>query len=229
MIDFADIDTVLLDMDGTLLDLRFDNVFWNELLPAHYAEQHGQSALEARARITSHIARVRQHLDFYCVDAWSRFVGFDVGAQLHAKLAHLIAYRPHAQSFVAQMIAMNKDVRLVTNAHRASIDVKHRVTGIVGDLPYVYSSHDFGHAKETDAFWQTLHTLHPFTAARTLLIDDNETVLDAGARFGIAHTIAITAPDSGKAAKHSERHRGVAHFVELLPQLASASTPMNHS
>ena len=32
-IDWSKIDTVLLDMDGTLLDLRFDNWFWQELIP----------------------------------------------------------------------------------------------------------------------------------------------------------------------------------------------------
>ena len=34
--DWRAIDTVLLDMDGTLLDLRFDNYFWLELVPRKY-------------------------------------------------------------------------------------------------------------------------------------------------------------------------------------------------
>ena len=37
MIDWDRIDTVLLDMDGTLLDLHYDNTLWNELLPARYS------------------------------------------------------------------------------------------------------------------------------------------------------------------------------------------------
>ena len=32
-LDWTSIDTVLLDMDGTLLDLRFDNWFWQEHVP----------------------------------------------------------------------------------------------------------------------------------------------------------------------------------------------------
>ena len=40
---WSDIDTVLLDMDGTLLDLHFDNHFWLEHLPQRYAELHGVS------------------------------------------------------------------------------------------------------------------------------------------------------------------------------------------
>lgn len=41
MIDWSAIDTVLLDMDGTLLDLHFDNHFWQHHLPLRFAERHG--------------------------------------------------------------------------------------------------------------------------------------------------------------------------------------------
>jgi FMN phosphatase YigB (HAD superfamily) len=47
------IDTVLLDMDGTLLDLRFDNYFWMEFLPERYAERHGLTPEQARAVLRS--------------------------------------------------------------------------------------------------------------------------------------------------------------------------------
>ena len=40
MIDWDSIDTVLLDMDGTLLDLHFDNYFWTEHLPDIYSRKH---------------------------------------------------------------------------------------------------------------------------------------------------------------------------------------------
>ncbi len=36
MIDWDNIDTVLLDMDGTLLDLGFDNWFWQPHVPEQY-------------------------------------------------------------------------------------------------------------------------------------------------------------------------------------------------
>ena len=38
MINWPQIDTVFLDMDGTLLDLHFDNHFWREHMPRRYAE-----------------------------------------------------------------------------------------------------------------------------------------------------------------------------------------------
>ena len=45
------IDTVLLDMDGTLLDLHYDNHFWMEHLPQRYAELHGVSRAMAEMEL----------------------------------------------------------------------------------------------------------------------------------------------------------------------------------
>ena len=36
-VDWTKVDHVLLDMDGTLLDLAFDNDFWGHQIHAHYA------------------------------------------------------------------------------------------------------------------------------------------------------------------------------------------------
>src|SRR5215831_5340508 len=44
------IDTVLLDLDGTLLDLAFDNYFWREVIPAAYAISNSISIDAARAQ-----------------------------------------------------------------------------------------------------------------------------------------------------------------------------------
>lgn len=57
MLDWTAIDTVLLDMDGTLLDLHFDNFFWLEYLPLRYAEQHSLPLPVAKARLEGFFGR----------------------------------------------------------------------------------------------------------------------------------------------------------------------------
>ena len=227
MIDWQHIDTVLLDMDGTLLDLRYDNVLWNQCLPERFAHHHGVTHHTARERITQYMQSVRPSLAFYCTDAWTSFVGFDVAElheQLHQAQPQLIAYRPAARQFVSRLIAMQKDVRLATNAHRASLAVKHRATGIEHHLPHVYSAHDFGHAKEDQQFWRKLSAQHYFDPARTLMVDDTEVVLDAARQFGIMHTIMVTTPDSSAAPRIAQRHNSITHFAQLLPELTGAES-----
>ena len=67
-VDWARIDTVLLDMDGTLLDLRFDTWFWQELVPAHYASAHGLSAARAREILAPKFRASIGTLDSDCID-----------------------------------------------------------------------------------------------------------------------------------------------------------------
>ena len=62
-IDWQQVDTVLLDMDGTLLDLAFDNYFWQKLVPETYGEQQGISPAEAQAFIRSQYSAVQHTLN----------------------------------------------------------------------------------------------------------------------------------------------------------------------
>ena len=39
-VDWTEVDHVLLDMDGTLLDLAFDNDFWGQRIHEKYASIH---------------------------------------------------------------------------------------------------------------------------------------------------------------------------------------------
>jgi len=80
MLNWSGIDDVLLDMDGTLLDLRFDTQFWLEHLPAHYAEANALSRDEALARIRARMEAVSGQIGWYCIDEWSAALNLDVGA-----------------------------------------------------------------------------------------------------------------------------------------------------
>jgi putative hydrolase of the HAD superfamily len=215
MVDWSKIDTVLLDMDGTLLDLEFDNVLWNQHLPERFARHRGLTTDAARDHLYAHMRDTRARLEFYCLDYWARFTMLDV-LGLHRELRHLIRYRPQAREFVARLHHAGKRAVLVTNAHRASVTIKDEVTGLLATLHRAVSSHDFELPKEDPAFWLRLKEVEPFDPARTLLIDDNADVLDSAHTHGIHHLRTIAQPDSARPPREQLRHVAV-RFDEIMP------------
>lgn len=214
--DWDGIDDVLLDMDGTLLDLRFDTRFWLEQLPGRYAETNGLSLDEALERIRARMSALSGRLAWYCIDEWSRALNLDVAA-LKRECAHGIRYRDTAVAFLEALAASGKSVRIVTNAHPATVEIKQVRTDIHQYVDAVISSHEFGAAKEQDGFWPALRARHGFDPARTLFIDDSLPVLRAAKRYGIAHILAVSQPDSGEGPRDTEEFDSVRWFTEIMP------------
>ena len=211
-----DIDTVLLDMDGTLLDLAFDNFFWLELVPAHYAERAGIGFDEARGDITARYARCLGKLEWYCVEHWSAELGLDIVA-LKRRHRHRIGYLPGATSFLSAVRAAGKPVAIVTNAHPETIAVKTAETALHERVDEILSSHELAAPKESAAFWHALARRKPFDPRRTLLVEDSLAVLEAARCYGVRHTIAIRKPDSTQPARDITGFTSVGGIAEIAP------------
>ena len=220
MIDWRGIDTVLLDMDGTLLDLHFDNHFWQEHVPLRYAERHGLPHAEARIRLADTYRARAGTLDWYCVDYWTRELQLDI-ARLKEEVAHLIAVHPDVPRFLAALRAAGKGVVLVTNAHRKSLSLKMARTGLQVHFDLLVTAHEVGRPKEDAAFWPRLRALVPYDPQRTLLIDDSLPVLRAARAAGIAHLLAVHRPDTRQPDKDVGEFAALRHFADLLPGLTA--------
>ncbi|HEY7773968.1 MAG TPA: GMP/IMP nucleotidase, partial [Marinagarivorans sp.] len=194
-INWNAVDTVLLDMDGTLLDLHFDNYFWLEHLPQRYAEHHKLDYDQAREKLHRQIKAYQGTLQWYCLDHWSELVQMDIPA-LKQEISHKIRVRPHTEHFLRFLRQQKKKVILVTNAHRRGLDIKLSVTKIDQWLDIVVSSHDYQIPKEAPEFWLQLHAQERFNPARTLFVDDTPRIVARAKEFGIEHLICITPPDS---------------------------------
>lgn len=218
MVSWQNIDTVFLDMDGTLLDLHYDNYFWLTHLPQRYAAYH-QIALEQAQTIIRQ--QVKQHvgtLQWYCLDHWSTLVDMDIAA-LKREITHKIKLRPHTEQFLQRLQQLKKNVVLITNAHPAGLKIKLDVTRLDQWLNGVISSHEFRTPKEDGAFWQHLQNRESFDRQRCLFIDDNIDVLRSARGYGIKHLICITKPDSQKAAKPSGEFVDICDFDTIMPDV----------
>jgi len=216
ILPWREIDSILLDLDGTLLDLYFDNHFWQVHVPAKYAERHGLTATEAHAECFRRYDAKAGTLDWYCVDYWTAALDLDI-AQLKEQLSHLIQVHPDVREFLAAAHLAGKRVALVTNAHRTSLAMKMRQTGLEAYFDAIHSSHSFGIAKEDPAFWTALSQVEPFDPARALLVDDSLPVLRSAAVFGIRHLLAIRQPDSRLPAKDTAEFLAIHRFSEVMP------------
>jgi len=217
MVSWDEIDTVLLDMDGTLLDLHYDNMLWNQLLPARFGAVRNLTDDQARAILFDQMHLNRGQLQFYCLDFWATFTGLDVVA-LHHELVALIRYRPSAERFLGWLRSAGKRSLLVTNAHRQSLHVKNLHSSVIDLLDADVSCHDYGSPKESASFWSRLMTEHPFDPARTLFIDDNDSVLEAAARFGIRHLYTVSQPDSARPHREGLNYPAFNDFADLIPR-----------
>jgi len=216
LVDWDAIDTVLLDMDGTLLDLHFDNHFWQEHVPVRYAERHGLPHAEARSRLVDTYRAKAGTLDWYCVDYWTRTLQLDI-ARLKEEVAHLIAVHPDVPRFLSALRAAGKGVALVTNAHQKSLSLKMARTGLQVHFDLLVTAHEVGLPKEDPAFWPALRAVLPFDPARTLLIDDSLPVLRAARAAGIARLLAIYRPDTRQPEKDVGEFAALRHFAEIMP------------
>lgn len=212
------IDTFLLDMDGTLLDLNFDSEFWLKYIPECYAEKNRIERSEAKEILFKKMNNLRGTLDWYCLDFWSTELKLDVVALKH-DLKHLIQPLPGTVEFLNELKRHKKKIVLTTNAHRGSYNLKMKVTKLERFFDRVISSHDLNTPKENPVFWKKLQKQIHFENSKTALIDDSEPVLKSAAEYGIETLFHVSKPSTKDKEVRSENFQSITNLDALLPML----------
>ena len=194
-------ETLMLDMDGTILDLAFDNYIWKNLVPRRYAVEHGLTLDAARDHLFEQYSAIQGDLEWYCLDHWNDRLGIDV-VKIHHDVTHRIGYLPGALDFLRAVHASDTRVLLVTNSHPDTLDLKDAVTGLGDYFDGIHSSHTYGHAKESQSFWSALREEVGFDAGTTLFVDDSQPVLRSAREYGIGMLVTVTRPDTSEPEKN---------------------------
>ncbi len=208
-------ETLMLDMDGTLLDLAFDNFMWKELVPRRFAVNNDMPYAQAQKLLMDKYAAVQGGLEWYCLDHWCDRLGIDV-MQLHHDASHKIGYLPGALKFLRHVQKMDVRVLLVTNADPDTLALKDSMTGLGDYFDGVHSSHDYGHAKESQDFWAALQEDVGFDSDTTLFIDDSQPVLASAEKYGIEMLVTVTQPDTTAPIREGSKFRGVRRVADFL-------------
>lgn len=214
--NWRNVTTVFLDMDGTLLDLYFDNYFWHEHVPLRYSQKNNIDLHDAKKDLLARYRSKSGTLEWYCTDYWTNDLKLDIPA-LKQEISNRIRILPNVVKFLENLLDCNKRVILATNAHRDSVAVKMNTAQLEKYFVSVISSHDFGHSKEEQLFWNKLMEAEPFDPTTTLFIDDNLEVLAAAERFGIEHLVTIKQPDSSKPEQDTLHYHAISDFSQIMP------------
>ncbi len=215
-IDWTQIDEILLDLDGTLLDLNFDLHFWLEYLPIIYSEKHKVRIEDAKNILQKILDAEIGTLNWYCLDFWRNKLDLDI-VQLKRNVSHLIQVHPNVDEFLTQAKLINKKIYLVTNAHRKTIKLKMQATKIEHYFDDIISSHDFGFAKQEQHFWHELTRNIGLIKERAIFFDDSKDVLNAARKFNIGQIIAISKPSSKLDAKEVSGFINIENFSQVMP------------
>jgi putative hydrolase of the HAD superfamily len=227
-IDWRDIDTVLLDMDGTLLDRHFDDHFWLEHVPRRWAASNGTDLDYARKHLYTLFRSQENTLNWTDLDYWSDRLKLDIPV-LKKEVEHLIAVHPYVVEFLLFLKQHSKSVWLVTNAHSKTLDLKMKRTRIGAYFDGIVSAHQVGLPKEDDRFWAALQSFIPYSAGRTLLGEDSETNLATAARYGIRYLIYVSRYSSTIQPCSSKSYFSIEYFNRLIPLSGSTIISLSGS
>jgi 5'-nucleotidase len=209
------IDTVLLDMDGTLLDKYFDDFFWEEYVPRIFAEQNRMSPEQARKELLKRYQSVESTLQWTDLDYWSEQLGLDI-PELKCKVDHLIQVHPFVIDFLQFTRKSGKQVHLVTNAHSKTLEIKMRKTALGEWFDRIICAEEVGEAKEHPAFWNKLEGMLGYDKKRTLLADDTTKVLRSAKVYEMGYLIFVARPSSRLPVRYSPEFPSIVTFDELI-------------
>ena len=205
-------------MDGTLLDLHFDNHFWLEHVPKKLAERDGTSVEQAMDLVKQEYEKVHGTIHWYCLDFWAEKLQMDI-MEAKREVEHLIQMRADTIPFLDALHETGREVYLVTNAHPGSLSLKVERTELDSHIDTLISTHEFGVTKESQELWQKLQQRLGFDNQHTLFVDDSLHILDAAHEYGINHLLAVRNPDSKQPTRDIDEYPAIDDYRYLIEDI----------
>ena len=182
----------LLDLDGVILNISYDNFFWQKHIPNIYSDIHNISYAEGKAVTTQLFNLKRKTKDWYDIDYWSNMLSIDIKKEKEKKenLA-LISFIEGSEQFLVKLKEHGRKAYLVTNAHRKTLNVKLKKHSLGDYFEEMICSHELGYIKEDIQFWHILKKKLNLVFKKTILIEDSPDNLKAAHSAGLENLIYV--------------------------------------
>jgi len=188
---FKDIECLLIDMDGVILDNAYDNDFWQNQIPEVIADNKGIAFDDAK-RLAIQIFNYKKNTkDWYDVDYWSNMLDIDIEAQKRSEKSFSRISLYDGVIDTLSVLKNKTKTILITNAHRKTLNIKLEKYNLTPYFDEMVCAHELSYVKEDIQLWYMLRSKYRLDYEKTLLVEDTINNINVGLSAGISGAIYV--------------------------------------
>ena len=188
---FKDIECLLIDMDGVILDNAYDNDFWQNQIPEVIADNKGIAFDDAK-RLAIQIFNYKKNTkDWYDVDYWSNMLNIDIEAQKRSEKSFSRISLYDGVIDTLSVLKNKTKTILITNAHRKTLNIKLEKYNLTPYFDEMVCAHELNYVKEDIQLWYMLRSKYRLDYEKTLLVEDTINNINVGLSAGISGAIYV--------------------------------------
>ena len=188
---FKDIECLLIDMDGVILDNAYDNDFWQNQIPEVIADNKGIAFDDAK-RLAIQIFNYKKNTkDWYDVDYWSNMLNIDIEAQKRSEKSFSRISLYDGVIDTLSVLKNKTKMILITNAHRKTLNIKLEKYNLTPYFDEMVCAHELNYVKEDIQLWYMLRSKYRLDYEKTLLVEDTINNINVGLSAGISGAIYV--------------------------------------
>jgi putative hydrolase of the HAD superfamily len=186
-----DIDCMLVDMDGVILDNTYDNNFWQNQIPGVISKNKNISFEDAK-RLAVQIFNYKKNTkDWYDVDYWSNMLNVDIEAEKRSSISFDRIQLYEGVTKTLNKLKDNFRLILITNAHRKTLNIKLEKYDLSPYFENMICAHELHYVKENIQLWYMLKSRFKLDYTKTLLIEDTINNIKVGLSAGISQAVYL--------------------------------------
>ncbi|MCH1416878.1 MAG: HAD-IA family hydrolase [Gammaproteobacteria bacterium] len=186
-----DIECMLVDMDGVILDNTYDNNFWQNQIPGVISKNKNISFEDAK-RLAVQIFNYKKNTkDWYDVDYWSNMLNVDIEAEKRSSISFDRIQLYEGVTKTLNKLKDNFRLILITNAHRKTLNIKLEKYDLSPYFENMICAHELHYVKENIQLWYMLKSRFKLDYTKTLLIEDTINNIKVGLSAGISQAVYL--------------------------------------